>query len=152
MALTLDSEKFRYSQRMNPSVGSAAKGSPRGLTAVGIFLLFGAVMAFIAGTTLIWDGTSLDRIWVLNPRAYRQLMPFGKEVGIPFLLLSVALAAAAVGWFNRRLWGWRSAVAIIATQVLGDLANALMGDAVRGLVGLIVAGALLGSSGKSSFT
>lgn len=129
---------------MNPSAGSAAKGSLRGLTAVGIFLLFGAVMAFIAGTTLIWHGTSLDRIWVLNPRAYRQLMPFGKEAGIPFLLLSAALAAAAMGWFNRRLWGWRLTVAIIATQVLGDLVNAWMVDVVKGLVGLIIAGALLG--------
>jgi hypothetical protein len=129
---------------MNPSAGSAAKGSSRGLTAVGIFLLFGAVMAFIAGTTLTWHGTNLDRIWVLNPRAYRQLMPFGKEAGIPFLLLSVALAAAAMGWFNGRLWGWRLTVVIIATQVLGDLVNALMVDAVRGLVGLVIAGALLG--------
>ena len=71
-------------------------------------------------------------------------MPFGKEAGIPFLLLSVALAAAAVGWFNRRLWGWRLTVFIIATQVLGDLVNALMVDVVKGLVGLIIAGALLG--------
>ncbi len=70
-------------------------------------------------------------------------MPFGKEAGIPFLLLSVALAAA-MGWFKRRLWGWRLTVVIIATQVLGDLVNALTVDVVKGLVGLIIAGALLG--------
>jgi hypothetical protein len=50
---------------------------------------------------------------------------------------------AGTGWFKRRVWGWRLAVAIIATQVLGDLVNAFMGDLVRGSVGFMIAGALL---------
>ncbi|SRR6266566_3729545 len=96
--------------------------SPKGIFAVGIFLFFGAIMASLAGTTLVWRGTMLDRIWAFNLPAYRQLAPFGKMVGIPFLLLGATLAVAGVGWFKRRMWGWRLAVAIIATQVLGDLA------------------------------
>lgn len=63
--------------------------------------------------------------------------------GILFLLLGVALAIAGAGWFKRRLWGWRLAVAVIATQVLGDLVNALRGDVVRGAIGFAIAGALL---------
>jgi hypothetical protein len=55
-----------YSQRMNPTLGSSEKGTPRGLTAIGIFLLFGTVMAFLAGTTLVWRGTFLDRMRVLR--------------------------------------------------------------------------------------
>src|SRR5271157_4086730 len=98
--------------------------SPRGMPAIGVFLLFAAVMASLAGTTLVWRGTALDHLWTLNPRAYKDLAPFGKTVGIPFLLLGVTLAVASIGWFRRRLWGWRLAVAVIATQVLGDLANA----------------------------
>ena len=113
------------------------------MKAVGIFLLFGAVMAPIAGIALVWPGTILDRMWILNPRAYQQLAPFGKTLGIPFLLLSVALGSAAVGWFNRRRWGWRLAVFIIATQVFGDLVNVLMGRVLEGGVGIAVAGALL---------
>ena len=35
--------------------------------AIGLFLLFGMTMAALAGTTLVWPGTTLDRIWVLNP-------------------------------------------------------------------------------------
>src|SRR5216684_6698804 len=107
----------------NPASGSLETTFPRGMKAVGIFLLFGAVMAPIAGIALVWPGTILDRMWILNPRAYQQLAPFGKTLGIPFLLLSVALGSAAVGWFNRRRWGWRLAVFIIATQVFGDLVN-----------------------------
>jgi len=87
------------------------------MTTLGVFLFFGAVMASLAGTTLIWRGTLLDHIWVLNAPAYKQLAPFGKAVGIPFLVLSAALAGSGVGWFRRRLWGWRLAVVIIATQV-----------------------------------
>jgi hypothetical protein len=112
-------------------------------TAIGVFLFFGNVMASLAAITLIWRGTVLDRIWVLNPRGLLQLAPFGKLVGISFLMLGAALALAGVGWFRRRLWGWRLCVAIIATQVMGDLVNCLRGDFLRGGVGFAIAGALL---------
>ncbi|MGA2611116.1 MAG: hypothetical protein ABSH01_27035 [Terriglobia bacterium] len=116
---------------------------PRGFKAVGVFLFFGFVMASLAGTTLLWRGTPLDRMWALNLRAYNQLAPRGRVVGVLFLLLGSALFAAGTGWFRCRLWGWRLAVAIIATQVLGDVVSAFMGDLVRGAAGFIVAGALL---------
>ena len=114
-----------------------------GIIAVGTFLFFGAAMALLAGTTLIWRGTVLDRTWFINAAAYARLAPFGKRIGIPFLLLSAILAIGGTGWFRRRLWGWRLAVFIIATQVLGDLANVFMGDVVRGGVGFVIAGTLL---------
>src|SRR5713101_8800095 len=100
--------------------------SPRTMTAIGVFLFFGAIMACLAGTTLIWQGSFLDHMWTLNAPAYQQLSPFGKTVGIPFLVLSAALAGSGVSWFRRRLWGWRLAVVIIATQVLGDLISIFM--------------------------
>ena len=128
---------------MNSSAGPRTAGSPRGKTAIGIFLLFGAVMASLTGATLLWRGTALDRMWTLNPRAYKELAPLGKVVGIPFLMLGVLLAVACMGWFKRRVWGWRLAVAIIAIQVLGDLVNAFRGDVVRGGAGFVIAGALL---------
>jgi hypothetical protein len=117
--------------------------SHTGIIAVGIFLFFGATMALLAGTTLVWRGTILDRVWVVNAPAHAQLARFGKTIGIPFLLLAAILVIAGVGWFRRRLWGWRLAVAIIAIQVLGDVVNAFAGDAVRGGVGFLIAGALL---------
>jgi hypothetical protein len=110
---------------------------------MGIFLVFGACMASLAGLTLAFPGTAMDRIWILNSRAYQQLAPLGKEVGILFLLLAVTLAVAAAGWFLRRIWGWRLAVAIIATQILGDMVNVFSGHAIEGGIGVIIASALL---------
>lgn len=110
---------------------------------MGGFLFFGATMACLAGTTLTWPGTFVDQIWVLNPTAHKQLASLGKPAGILFLLLGATLALAGAGWFKHRLWGWRLAVAVIATQVLGDLVNFFRGDFLRGGVGLGIAAALL---------
>ncbi len=104
---------------------------PPGMAAFGVFLVFGVVMACLAGITLAWPGTHLDRIWALNPNAYNHLSSFGRKVGILFLVLSATLALAAVGWTRRRLWGWRLAVAIIAIQLLGDIVNVFRGDYLR---------------------
>jgi hypothetical protein len=118
-------------------------GKPPGFAAIGVFLFFGASMASLAATTLLLPGTPLDRVWILNPMAYKQLSSLGGKVGILFLLLAVLLVLSGVGWFRRRLWGWRLAVAIIATQVLGDITNLVREDWLRGGTGFIIASALL---------
>jgi hypothetical protein len=128
-----------YIQQMRDVVGPKA----RGFAAMGIFLFFGAIMASLAATTLLWRGTALDRVWTLNPTAYKQLAPLGGKVGILFLLLGAVLTTAGIGWFRHRLWGWRLAVVTIATQVLGDVVNCVRGDWLRGGTGVIIAGALL---------
>src|SRR5437899_12367389 len=116
------------------------KKSHIGITAMGIFLFFGATMASLAGATLIWRGTILDRMWVINAPAYGRLAPFGRTVGIPLLLLGEAMAVAGTAWLKRRLSAWRLAVAIIATQVWGDRLNPSAGDPLTGGTGFVSAG------------
>ena len=137
-----------YSQRVeylrNGMIGkTGGREQSTGVVLFGIFLFFGAAMAALAGTTLSWRGTILDGAWRLNPNGYRQLATLGRSVGIPFFLLSGLMVIAGIGWFRRRRWGWKLAVAIIAVQLLGDLVNFLRGDFIRGGIGTIIAGALL---------
>ena len=122
---------------------SKTNSTPPGFTAIGIFLFCGAAMAGLAGFTLTWPGTMLDRIWLLNARALKQLAPLGSAIGVLFLLLGLALAIAARGWFLRGRWGWLLAVAIIATQVVGELVNTIRGDWLGGMTGFFIAGGLL---------
>lgn len=110
---------------------------------VAVFLFFGAAVALLAGTTLIFPGTFLDRAWRLNPAAYAQLAPLAAPVGIVFLVLAAVLAVAATGWLRRRRWGWVLAVVIVAIQILAGFANLLRGDLLRGAAGVVIAGALL---------
>jgi hypothetical protein len=114
-----------------------------GLTAMAVFLVFGATMATLAGITLLFPGSFLDPIWRLNPEAGEQLRQLGRGIGIAFLGLGAAMVAAAIGWIKRRFWGWALAVIIIASQVLGDLVNAFRGEWLKGAVGAAIAGALL---------
>ena len=114
-----------------------------GLTAMAVFLVFGATMATLAGITLLFPGSFLDPIWRLNPEAGEQLRQLGPGIGIAFLGLGAAMVAAAIGWIRRRFWGWALAVIIIASQVLGDLVNAVRGEFWKGAVGVVIASALL---------
>ncbi|HEY2109788.1 MAG TPA: hypothetical protein VGH17_07790 [Candidatus Acidoferrales bacterium] len=114
-----------------------------GLTAMAVFLFFGAAMATFAGITLLFPGSFLDPIWRLNPDAGEQLRQLGRGVGIAFLGLGAAMIAAAVGWIKRHFWGWALAVVIVASQVLGDLVNAFRGEWLKGVLGAAIAGALL---------
>jgi hypothetical protein len=121
----------------------AVRPKTPGFTAIGIFLFFGAMIGSLVATTLLWRGTPLDRLWTLNPMAYKVLAPLGGTFGFLFLLLGAALTTAGIGWFRRRLWGWRLAVIIISTQVLRDIINCVRGDWLHGGTGVIIAGALL---------
>ena len=66
-----------YIQQMRDNdrtrLGRAVGPNPPGFTVIGIFLFFGFITAILAATTLLWRGTVLDRLWALNPIAYKQL-------------------------------------------------------------------------------
>ena len=110
---------------------------------MGAFLLFGATMATLAGITLLFPGTILDPVWKLNPVASEQLHQLGPVVAVAFLALGAVLIVTAIGWMKRRFWAWALAVVIIASQVVGDLGNAIRGQYLQGAVGVLIAGALL---------
>jgi hypothetical protein len=101
---------------------------PWGITAIGIFFVFGASMAACAAITLLKPGTALDGLWVLNPKGYAQLASLGQIAGLGFVVLSGLLCAASVGWLRRRYWGWVLGTTIIAISAAGDLINLASGE------------------------
>ena len=70
--------------------GDAAASSIRWL----VFLFLDAEMTGLAAITLLWRGTALDGVRALNLAAYKERIPLGHSVGIPFLLLGGDLTAA----------------------------------------------------------
>jgi hypothetical protein len=116
---------------------------PRGFVPIGAFFLFGATTAAYAAVTLLKPGTVLDRLWALNKAGHVQLATFGKSAGFGFVVLSALMCAAAVGWFRRRLWGWVLGTTIIAINAAGDLINGVLGEWLKGAVGVAIAGLLL---------
>src|SRR5271163_2499707 len=114
-----------------------------GLIAMGAFLLFGATTATLAGFMLLFPGTILEPLWKLNPMAGEQLHQLGPAMAIAFLAFGAVMVVTAIGWMKRRFWAWALAVVIIASQVVGDLANAIRGQYLQGAVGVVIAGALL---------
>ena len=81
---------------------------------------------------------------MLNPRAYSELAPLGKPIGLLFLFLAAALAIAGTGWLKRRRWGW--AVGRGHHRNAGSGRHHeyfLRAHIYQGLVGVAIAGALL---------
>ncbi|HKF06678.1 MAG TPA: hypothetical protein VKB49_30455 [Candidatus Sulfotelmatobacter sp.] len=113
------------------------------IISIGIFLVFGSSMAALAGTMLIWPGTVLDRLWLLNETAHVQLREAGTYLGPLFWMLGLILIGTAAGWFMQRLWAFRLTVAILCAQLVGDVVNLFRGDLVRGGIGILIAGSLL---------
>lgn len=116
---------------------------PRGFVPIGVFFLFGATMAAYASVTLLKPGTALDALWVLNRTGHTQLASLGKAAGLGFVALSVLLCATSIGWFRRRYWGWFLGTTIVAINATGDLINGVMGEWLKGAVGVVIAGLLL---------
>ena len=119
------------------------KQRPQGFVPIGIFFLFGATMAAYAAVTLLKPGTILDRLWSLNKTGHARLAALGPGAGLAFVVLSALLCAASVGWFRRRYWGWALGTTIIAINAAGDLVNLLIGEHLKGAVGVSIAGLLL---------
>jgi len=100
-------------------------------------------MSAYAGLTLLLPGTFFDALWALNPLAHAQLTALGRWAALPFAFVSPMLALAATGWFRHRRWGWTLGVTIIAINLAGDLAQILFGERWKGIIGVVLATALL---------
>jgi len=118
-------------------------GQPAGFVWIGAFFVFGATMSAYAAFTLLRPGTAADALWTLNQKGHAGLLPLGRAAVVLFVVLSVLLTLASVGWFKRRRWGWALGIAIVAMNMAGDAVNLLIGEGLKGAAGVAIAGMLL---------
>jgi hypothetical protein len=116
---------------------------PTGLVASSLFFGFGALMSLLAALALSHPGGSLEPMWRLNPDAREAFTAMGPwSVGL-MLVVSFACLASAAGLWAGALWGYRTASGMLILNLLGDLANAMVRQDLRMLIGLPIGGAML---------
>lgn len=116
---------------------------PTGITALSIFFIFGAVMSFISFVSLLFPGSFLEPMWRLNPRAREGFASIGAWAVVLMFVVSVACALAAVGLWRGARWGYWLAVSLLAINMLGDIANVVMGTEPRAAVGIPITLAII---------
>lgn len=116
---------------------------PVGFVWIGAFFVFGAIMSAYAALTLLRPGTAADALWKLNQKGHAGLLPLRNAAVLLFVVLFALLTLAAIGWFRRRRWGWVLGVAIVAMNLAGDAVSLFIGRELKGVAGMVIAGALL---------
>lgn len=129
---------------------------PAGLLALGSCFALGAVMATLACVMLLVPGGRLEPIWRLNPQAHVALSRMGVWAIVLMGAVAAMCALSALGLWIRARWGHRLALAVLAVNLVGDTANALIRGDLRTLIGLPIGGALIAylvsSSVRRQFT
>ena len=116
---------------------------PAGVTALSLFFLIGAAISGVSTFSLLDPGEFLEPMWRMNPRARQAFAGIGVWGVLLMLTVCLACAAAALGLWRGKRWGYWLAVGLLATNLAGDLINVLLGTEPRALIGVPVAAGLL---------
>lgn len=92
---------------------------------------------------LAMPGGLLDPVWRLRPSAREELTPLGGWGVLLMATVSLACVGAAIGLWTGRRAGYRLATALLVTNLVGDLVNALVRGDPRTVVGVPIAAVLL---------
>ena len=116
---------------------------PRGITALSIFFLAGAAISLTAALSLLSPNSFLESMWRLNPRAQEGLSSLGQWAVLLLATVSLFCATAAIGLWRGSRWGHWLAIGLIATNLIGDITNVMLGTEPRAILGIPIAGAIL---------
>src|SRR3954451_1028184 len=109
---------------------------PPGITALALFFVFGNVMSGLTAVMLSFPGSVIEPLWRLNPRAREGFVGMGGWAVVLMLVVCVACATAAVGLWRCSRVGYWTALVVLAINLVGDTANAVVGHDWRTLIGL----------------
>lgn len=116
---------------------------PAGITALSFFFVFGGLASGLAALMLHLPGTPLDLLWRLNPQAREGFVTMGYWAVLLMSAVCLACAAAALGLWRCRRWGYWTATGILSINLLGDTINSFLLHDWRTLIGLPVAGFMI---------
>ena len=112
---------------------------PKTVSVVAAFLCAASAMAVVAGVSLIFPHTVLDRLWELNKPGAAAFRAMGSISGALLLLLGSGTSAAAVGLVRGRKWAWWFAVVLFAINGCGDVVSwVVTGDWLKSASGVAI--------------
>lgn len=115
----------------------------RGIAALSAFFSLAACVAGLTGVALLQPGPAWEPLWRLNPRAHAAFLALDGWAIVLMAGVAGACGLAARGLWLRAAWGRRIALAILAVNLAGNVAGALLRHDARMLIGLPVGGALI---------
>ena len=107
------------------------------------FFAFGATMCTLTIVLLIFPGSAVDSLWRLNPEARLAFQSLGNAAILLMFVVGTGCVFAAIGLWQKSLWGIRIALVILSLNIIGDLFNALVRHDYRALIGLPIGGAMI---------
>lgn len=101
-------------------------------------------MSGLTCVLLLFPGSGLEPLWLLNPQAHESFLRMGSWAVVLMVAVCVTCALSARGLWLRALWGHRLALGVLTVNLIGDTANAFLRGDLRTLIGLPIGGALIG--------
>ncbi|MFL6293962.1 MAG: hypothetical protein ACJ759_23955 [Thermoanaerobaculia bacterium] len=120
-----------------------AANRPRGITALSVFFAAGFLIALTSAVSLLLPESFLEPMWQLNPRARTAFSGMGMWAPALLGVVSVACAAASLGLWRGRRWGYRIGTGLLIVNLIGDVANVALGTEPRAIVGIPIVALLL---------
>jgi hypothetical protein len=100
-------------------------------------------MCAVTIALLLFPGTTLDRLWQLNPDAHAAFETIRYWSIAIMLIVGAACCCAAIGLWRGTRWGTQVALVILTLNMVGDLINTVFRNDYRALVGLPMAAAMI---------
>lgn len=108
------------------------------------FLFAATAIAAVVGTSLLFPGPLLDRLWDLNPQGAALFRSIGRASGVLLWALGAGTCAAALGLLRGRKWAWWFAIVLFVVDGSGDVVSYFFtADWLKSVTGLLVTAAFL---------
>jgi hypothetical protein len=117
---------------------------PFGISLIALFFFFGVLASGLSFLMLLRPGTPLDVLWHLNPRARENFSAMGTSAILLMFVVCALCAIAAAGLWRCKVWGYWVAISMLCVNLVGDSINAFLLHDWRTLIGLPIAGLMIG--------